>query len=46
MSIEQYSKIVRENYIAERLKKTTAESESTTERFDFLEASEEMRSLL
>lgn len=46
MSIEQYSKIVRENYIAERLKKTTAESESITERFDFLEASEEMRSLL
>lgn len=46
MSIEQYSKIVRDNYIAERLKKTTAESESTTERFDFLEASEEMRSLL
>lgn len=43
MNEEQYSKIVQENYIAERLKKSTAEAESTTQRFDFFEVAEEMR---
>lgn len=43
MSVEQYSTMMGEAYIADRLKKSTAEAKSTNERFDFHKTADEIR---
>lgn len=46
MSIEQYEAIVRDSVIADKLRASAAEANSTDERFDFLETAAEMRKKL
>lgn len=46
MSIEQYSAIIRDSVIADKLRASAIEAKATNERFDFFETAAEMRKKL